>query len=88
MGALSGAGGATADVDAVEEIMRRGGCELRARMARTEAHLEALTAQAGTPLAKSANATISAGGKRLRPLLGRFAGDSDAYTYLPNSVKR
>ena len=22
------------------------------------------------------------------PLLGRLAGDSDAYTYLPNSVKR
>jgi demethylmenaquinone methyltransferase/2-methoxy-6-polyprenyl-1,4-benzoquinol methylase len=25
---------------------------------------------------------------RLVPLLGRFAGDSDAYTYLPESVKR
>jgi demethylmenaquinone methyltransferase / 2-methoxy-6-polyprenyl-1,4-benzoquinol methylase len=26
--------------------------------------------------------------ERLVPLIGRFAGDSDAYTYLPNSVRR
>ena len=66
----------TADVDAVEEIMRRGGPELRARMASTEAHLDALTAQAGPPLATYANATIAAGGKRLRPLLVVLAAEA------------
>lgn len=71
------AGSATAaDVDAVEEILRRGGPELGARMARTEAHLDELTAQAGTPLATYANATISAGGKRLRPLLVVLAAEA------------
>jgi geranylgeranyl pyrophosphate synthase len=58
-----------ADVEAVEEIMRRGGPELRGRMALTEAHLENVTAEAGVPLATHANATVLAGGKRLRPLL-------------------
>jgi geranylgeranyl pyrophosphate synthase len=65
-----------ADVEAVEEIMRRGGPVLRERMARTEVHLEAVTAEAGTPLASHAAATIAAGGKRLRPLLVVLAAES------------
>jgi geranylgeranyl pyrophosphate synthase len=65
-----------ADVEAVEEIMRRGGEALRERMARAEVHLERVTAEAGTPLAAHATATIVAGGKRLRPLLVVLAADS------------
>ena len=50
--------------------------ELRERMARTELHLERVTAAAGAPLAAHANATIMAGGKRLRPLLVVLAAES------------
>jgi geranylgeranyl pyrophosphate synthase len=67
---------ATGDVDAVEAIMRRGGEGLRERMARIERHLERVTAGAGVPLAAHANATIMAGGKRLRPLLVVLAAES------------
>ena len=63
-------------VDGLEAIMRRGGEGLRRRMQRTERHLEAVTAQAGTPLASHANATVIAGGKRLRPLLVVLAAES------------
>jgi geranylgeranyl pyrophosphate synthase len=63
-------------VDGLEAIMRRGGADLRRRMRRTERHLERVTAQAGTPLALHANATVSAGGKRLRPLLVVLAAES------------
>jgi geranylgeranyl pyrophosphate synthase len=62
-------GWATGDEDAVAEIMRRGGEELRERMARTEEHLERVAAEAGAPLAVHATSTVLAGGKRLRPLL-------------------
>jgi geranylgeranyl pyrophosphate synthase len=65
-----------ADVEAVEEIMRRGGIALREQMARTEAYLEQVTAEAGIPLASYATATIAAGGKRLRPLLVVLAAES------------
>ncbi len=65
-----------ADVEAVEEIMRRGGPALRERMAHMEAHLESVTAQAGVPLAAHASATVRAGGKRLRPLLVLLAAES------------
>lgn len=65
-----------ADVQAVEEIMRRGGTALREQMARTEAHLGHVTAEAGIPLASYATATIVAGGKRLRPLLVVLAAES------------
>jgi geranylgeranyl pyrophosphate synthase len=65
-----------ADVEAVEEIMRRGGPALRERMARTEAHLERVTADAGAPLATHATATVLAGGKRLRPLLVVLSAES------------
>ena len=46
------------------------------RMQRTELHLERVTAQAGAPLASHANATVVAGGKRLRPLLVILAAES------------
>jgi geranylgeranyl pyrophosphate synthase len=70
---------ATADaggVDGLEAIMLRGGERLRRLMARTEQHLERVTAEAGAPLASHANATIVAGGKRLRPLLVVLAAES------------
>jgi geranylgeranyl pyrophosphate synthase len=80
MGATSAAGGTTGvnatDIDAVEAIMCRGGSALRARMARTEQHLERVTAQAGEPLASHATGTVLAGGKRLRPLLVVLAAES------------
>ena len=63
-------------VDGLEEIMRTGGEALRARMVRTELHLERVTAQAGAPLASYATATVRAGGKRLRPLLVVLAAES------------
>jgi geranylgeranyl pyrophosphate synthase len=65
-----------AGVDGLEVIMRRGGATLRERMERTELMLEQVTAQAGAPLALHANATILAGGKRLRPLLVMLAAQS------------
>jgi geranylgeranyl pyrophosphate synthase len=65
-----------AGVDGLDAIMRRGGDALRERMERTERHLERVTAQAGTPLASHANATVVAGGKRLRPLLVVLASES------------
>jgi geranylgeranyl pyrophosphate synthase len=70
------AGGPEEGVDGVEAIMRQGGDGLRELMARTELHLERVTARAGAPLASHANATITAGGKRLRPLLVLLACES------------
>jgi geranylgeranyl pyrophosphate synthase len=67
---------ADAGVDGLETIMHRGGEDLRRLMERAERHLELVTAQAGTPLAAYANATILAGGKRLRPLLVVLAAQS------------
>ncbi len=64
------------EVDGLDAIMRRGGNGLRRRMERTERHLERVTAHAGTPLAAHANATVVAGGKRLRPLLVVLAAES------------
>jgi geranylgeranyl pyrophosphate synthase len=63
-------------VDGLDAIMRRGGEALRRRMERTERHLERVTSQSGAPLASHANATIIAGGKRLRPLLVVLAAES------------
>jgi geranylgeranyl pyrophosphate synthase len=76
MTALEAGTNTAADVEAVEEIMRRGGPALRERMARVEAHLEAVTAESGAPLAMHATATVVAGGKRLRPLLVVLAAES------------
>ena len=64
------------EVDGLDAIMRLGGDGLRERMERTERHLERVTAHAGTPLASHANATVLAGGKRLRPLLVVLAAES------------
>ncbi len=69
-------GSGTADVDAVETIMRRGGSALRERMVRIELHLEQVTSRAGDPLASYATGTVLAGGKRLRPLLVVLAAES------------
>lgn len=63
-------------IDGIDALMRRGGAALRERMERTERHLELVTAGAGTPLASHANATVVAGGKRLRPLLVVLAAQS------------
>jgi len=68
--------GVHGQVDGLEVIMRRGGERLRELMTRAEQHLERVTAQAGAPLACHANATIVAGGKRLRPLLVVLAAES------------
>jgi geranylgeranyl pyrophosphate synthase len=69
-------GGARPGEDGLERIMRRGGMSLRERMLRSERHLEQVTAAAGAPLASHANATVAAGGKRLRPLLVVLAAES------------
>jgi geranylgeranyl pyrophosphate synthase len=63
-------------IDGLDAIMRRGGERLRERMERTERHLEQVTSRAGKPLASHANATVVAGGKRLRPLLVVLAAES------------
>jgi geranylgeranyl pyrophosphate synthase len=76
MTAMQAGTNTAADVEAVEEIMRRGGEALRERMARAEAHLESVTSEAGAPLATYATATIAAGGKRLRPLLVVLAAET------------
>lgn len=76
MTALHAGTNTAVDVEAVEEIMRRGGPALRERMGYTEAHLEKVAAEAGIPLASYATATIAAGGKRLRPLLVILAAES------------
>jgi geranylgeranyl pyrophosphate synthase len=87
MSAVSSAAaiGTEGDVDGLDAIMRRGGEALRKRMARTELHLERVTARAGAPLASHANATIIAGGKRLRPLLVVLAAESAGGP--PNTVE-
>jgi geranylgeranyl pyrophosphate synthase len=66
----------TEGIEGVDAIMRHGGESLRERMARVELHLESVTAASGVPLASHANATVRAGGKRLRPLLVVLAAES------------
>jgi geranylgeranyl pyrophosphate synthase len=66
----------TSDLEAFEAIMSHGGDVLRERMKSAEEHLEEVTAGAGPPLAVYANATIRAGGKRLRPLLVLIAAQA------------
>jgi geranylgeranyl pyrophosphate synthase len=67
---------ASGDMDAIEALVLAGGDRLRERMTRIERHLERVSAAAGAPLAAHANATIRAGGKRLRPLLVVLAAES------------
>jgi geranylgeranyl pyrophosphate synthase len=69
-------GGPEEGVAGLEAIMRHGGDGLRDLMVRTELHLERVTARAGAPLASHASATVTAGGKRLRPLLVVLAAES------------
>jgi len=54
---------------AVEAVVAAGGSRLAELLARTEERLVALAAGHGPTLAQHATSTISAGGKRLRPLL-------------------
>jgi len=62
--------------DGLVAVMARGGPRLRMLMAQAESHLKQVTAEAGEPLASYANATVAAGGKRLRPLLVLLAAES------------
>jgi geranylgeranyl pyrophosphate synthase len=62
--------------DGVQAIALRAGDGLRKRMARAELHLARVVARAGAPLASPATATITAGGKRLRPLLVLVAAEA------------
>ncbi len=57
------------DLDGLDAVLRLGGETLERSMRRTEEHLAHVTQGAGVPLAQHAHATVSAGGKRLRPLL-------------------
>jgi geranylgeranyl pyrophosphate synthase len=70
------AAGPEQGVDGLEAIMRHGGNGLRELMIRTELQLERVTSRAGEPLASHASATVTAGGKRLRPLLVVLAAES------------
>jgi geranylgeranyl pyrophosphate synthase len=59
----------TTSTAAVDAVVRAGGPRLSALLERTEARLGELAGGHGATLARHATATISAGGKRLRPLL-------------------
>ena len=67
---------ATPAADGLEEILRLGGERLRQTMERTERQLSQVTARAGAPLAAHASAVVTAGGKRLRPLLVVLAAEA------------
>jgi geranylgeranyl pyrophosphate synthase len=66
-------GGAASGVDAFDAILELGGPSLARPMQRAEEHLTHVTESAGVPLSRHAHATVSAGGKRLRPLLVMLA---------------
>jgi geranylgeranyl pyrophosphate synthase len=59
----------TTTTAAVDAVVQAGGSRLTVLLERTEARLVALADGHGATLARHATATISAGGKRLRPLL-------------------
>jgi geranylgeranyl pyrophosphate synthase len=59
----------TTSTVAVDTVVQAGGPRLTALLERTEVRLVELAAGHGDTLARHATATISAGGKRLRPLL-------------------
>jgi geranylgeranyl pyrophosphate synthase len=75
-GATAGSRSARREEDGFDRIVRTGGARLRHQMLLTERHLERVTADAGAPLAPFASATVTAGGKRLRPLLVLLAAES------------
>jgi geranylgeranyl pyrophosphate synthase len=60
---------ASSSAAAVDAVVRAGGPRLAQLLARTEERLVALASGHGPTLTRHATATISAGGKRLRPLL-------------------
>ena len=77
-----------ASAESVAAVIEAGGAHVPELMERLEARLAELARSHGAVLAEHAGATIAAGGKRLRPLLGKLAAEPEAYTYLPSSVKR
>jgi geranylgeranyl pyrophosphate synthase len=60
----------------VEAIIATGGPALAERMARVEARLTEIAAEAGGPLGPQARDTVAARGKRLRPLLVLLAAEA------------
>ncbi len=88
-GGATTAQGPPRDLDGLDAIMARGGETLRARMERTEEHLMRVTADAGEPLGLHANATVAAGGKRLRPLLVVLAAEcAGGPAHVPDGEER
>ena len=76
--------------DGIESILQLGGEPLRGAMLRTEEHLERVTSDSGLPLSGHAHATVSAGGKRLRPLLvmlAAHASGEDALDEGPSVIR-
>ncbi len=77
---------------AVTAVVDAGGAEIAAVMRRVEERMTALTGDHGLLLARHAQATISAGGKRLRPLLvclaaGVPARETDALVHAGVAVE-
>ena len=66
------------NAEAVDAVLRAGGPRLAVLLERTEERLVALAAGHGATLARHATTTISAGGKRLRPLLVFLAAGPEA----------
>lgn len=62
-------GGVSRDAAAVDAVVRAGGPHVAGLLARVEARLGELASGYGEILSRHATATITAGGKRLRPLL-------------------
>lgn len=67
----------TTSTAAVDAVVRAGGAGLAQLLERTEARLVELAGDHGPVLGRHATATISAGGKRLRPLLVFLAAGTD-----------
>jgi geranylgeranyl pyrophosphate synthase len=67
-----------ASAEAVAAVVAAGGAHVPALMDRVEARLEEIAASHGPVLGEHAQATIAAGGKRLRPLLVLVAAGPEA----------
>jgi len=67
----------------VETVLAASGVQVRQGLLAIERRLEEIAAQAGTRLAVPAGSTISAGGKRLRPLLVLIAAGPPGGAALP-----
>ena len=68
------------------EVLAAGGPELSRLLHRTEARLAEVAESYGPELARHSAGTLSAGGKRLRPLLVFLCADGDAETALRAAV--